>query len=427
MKTFLIFISICSVSPFVRAQTRDLEYYLDQAESNSPLLHQNANEKEVISLDMQQVRSILSKPEIYLEGNIMFAPIVTHEEGGARFELASDGATDYYGYDLAITDGGNYQAGVAILKPLLVGSVLKPYSERADISREINDNNRALTVHEIEQIVGHQYILCLKAKAEAEYNRDLLDRMDEQLAIMEKLVDQAVYKQTDRMLMQIERNNFAEAYQTSRAEYRNNIYDLNLICGIKDTTLVGIVETDFQLKRATAGPSLFENSFRLDSLNLLAEHSIFELKYKPRLYWYAGAGLNASYLPTPDRFGFSTGLSFRWTLFDGNQRRIQEEMTHININTIEFNRMDFTRKSSIQRNKILREIQSVGEREALTGEQLSRYDRLIDSYLSELTLGETSIMDLKNLIRERAAKQQRLVELKMERFLLINAYNYWNY
>ena len=427
MKTILILITLWSVTLLLRAQARDLEYYLAQAESNSPLLHQNANERKVLSLDMQQVKSVISKPEISLVGNLMFAPIISHDAGSARFELVSDGATNYYGHDLAITDGGNYEAGIAIMKPLLAGSILKSYTERADISREIKDNDRALTVHEIEQLVGYQYILCLKAKVEAAYNRAVLDRMDEQLAIMKKLVDRAVYKQTDRMLMQIERSSFEEAYQTSRAQYRNNLYDLNLICGIRDTMLTEIAETEFKLKRAPDGHSNFENSFRLDSLNLLAEQSVFEQKYRPRLYWFANAGLNASYLPTPDRLGFSTGLTFSWTIFDGNQRRINEERTNINVNTITFNRMDFTRKADIHRNKILLEIESIGERETLAKDQLSRYDRLIEAYLSELPLGETSIMDLKNLIRERAAKQQQMVELKMQRFLMINAYNYWNY
>jgi hypothetical protein len=89
--------------------------------------------------------------------------------------------------------------------------------------------------------------------------------------------------------------------------------------------------------------------------------------------------------------------------------------------------MNFIRKTDIQQNKIIREIQSIKDRETLVNEQLSQYDQLINAYLSELSLGEISIMDLKNLTRERAAKQQQLVELKMERFLLINSYNYWNY
>jgi outer membrane protein TolC len=426
MKTFLFFFLWC-IPLFIHAQIRDLEYYLVQAESNSPLLHQNANDREIISLDMQQVENVISKPEITLEGNLMFAPIVSHDADAPRFEWVSDGATKYYGYDLALTDGGAYQAGIAIRKPLLNGSILQPYADKADISREINSNQRELTVHEIEQLVGYQYILCLKAKAQAEYSRLVVSRMDEQLTLMKKLVDQAVYKQTDGMLLQIERTNYEETYQKSRSEYRNNLYDLNLICGIRDTTVSDIADMEFQLDPGPGGISKFMNSFRLDSLSLLAEQSIFEVKYKPRLYWFASAGLNASYLPTPDRFGISTGLTFNWTIFDGHQRDVQQRLTNIQLNTIAYNKMDFNRKSDMHRNKIIRDIQSIREREILTNEQLTQYDRLISAYLSELPYGETSIMDLKNITRERTAQQQQLVDLKMERYVLINAYNYWNY
>jgi outer membrane protein TolC len=427
MKPFLLFLYLWSVPMFIHAQARDLDYYLDQAKRNSPLIHNNVNARKIISLDMQQVQSVISKPEIYLEGNIMLAPIVSHDAGSSGFEWATEGATDYYGYDLALTDGGQYQAGIAIRKPLFAGSILEPYAQKADISRKINDNQKALTVHEIEQLVGYQYILCLKARAEAAYSKLMVTHMNEQLDIMKKLVDQAVYKQTDWMLMQIERTNFEEAYRKSRSDYRDNIYDLNLICGIRDTTVSDIVETDFQLHPAPAGVSEFIKSFRLDSLNLMAEQSIFEQKYKPRLYWFADAGLNASYLPTPDRLGFSTGLTFNWTIFDGRQRRIRQQITNINLNTIEFNRMDFSRKSAMRLNKLLRAIQAISERETLANAQLAQYDRLIDVYLSELPVGETSIMDLKNLIRDRTAKQQQAVDLKMERFVLVNSYNYWNY
>jgi hypothetical protein len=36
-------------------------------------------------------------------------------------------------------------------------------------------------------------------------------------------------------------------------------------------------------------------------------------------------------------------------------------------------------------------------------------------------------MDFKNLMKDIAAKKQEIIQLKMEKQLLINAYNYLNY
>ena len=37
---------------------------------------------------------------------LTFAPIISHDTNTNRFEWVSAGATNYTGYDLALTDGG---------------------------------------------------------------------------------------------------------------------------------------------------------------------------------------------------------------------------------------------------------------------------------------------------------------------------------
>jgi hypothetical protein len=98
----VLIISFLSLSFVSHAQTRDLDFYLEQARNNSPLIHKSTNENEIISLDLMQVKRVLSRPEINLEGNILFAPIVSHDGNTPRFEWVSNGATNYNGYDMAI-------------------------------------------------------------------------------------------------------------------------------------------------------------------------------------------------------------------------------------------------------------------------------------------------------------------------------------
>jgi hypothetical protein len=409
------------------AQQRDLTFYLEKAKLNSPLINRNLNEKKIAGLDLQQVRSILSKPEINLASEVLLAPIISRDNNSAHFELVSDGATDYRGYDLALTDGGHFQALVSLKQPLLAGSKYKVYADKAGISGQINDNNITLTIHELEQVVAYQYVLCIQSMKQADNSLTLMNELDEQLKLMKRLVESAIYKQTDLMILQIEAQNYKAEYKMFQAEYLSNLYDLNLICGISDTSEVDLQDLSLTIKPEYTGRSNFLTSYKLDSLDIIADQAINELKYKPQLDLYADAGLNAAYLPNINRFGVSAGIAFTWNIFDGHQRNIQREKSAINLQTLEFEKKNFMTRNDISKNKILNQLDAVNQRIMLYVQQVDQYSDLYNAYSRELSQGEVSVMDLKNLIKDIAAKKQEILQLKMEKQLLINSYNYLNY
>ncbi len=427
MKAFFLSILILFLSGILTAQQRDLDFYLDQAKINSPLINQNKNQDKVINLDLEQVRSMLSKSEINVEANVLFAPIISHDNHSNSFEWVSKGADDYHGYDQASTDGGQYQAFVSIRQPLFTNSMYRSYLTKSDISHKINENNLALTIHELEYLVGYQYLLCVRSKILAENRKSLLGRLDEQMKTMQKLVESAIYNQTDLMLLQIEYQNYLVEYRTLQAEYRNTLYDLNMISGINDTTLVDIREINLLLKQDTLADSRFLTAYELDSLNSLADQSIYLLKYKPRVNFFANAGLNAVYLPKFNRLGFSTGINLTWNIFDGNQGKIQREKSIIEQQTIGFDKKYFMTRNSVNKNKILNQIDLIDQRMTLIEKQLDQYDELFNVYREEMPMNMISVMDFKILLNDMATKKQENLALKMEKQMLINSYNYWNF
>ena len=94
----------------IYSQQRDLNYYLEQARLNSPLIQKNKNDSRIIDLDLLQTERILKNPVINLESNLLFAPIISHTTNSNRLDLVSNGSDSYTGYDLAISNGGQYQA-----------------------------------------------------------------------------------------------------------------------------------------------------------------------------------------------------------------------------------------------------------------------------------------------------------------------------
>jgi len=157
------------------AQQHNLDFYLEQAKANSTFIHQNQNEKQLVRLDMEQIRSIYSRPEVTVDAGILFAPIISRDQTPAQLKLtAKDGDYDkYIGYDLAATDGGQYQGIVSVNQGLFNRRKIDTYNSKAEIQQQINDNNIQLTEHELENAVRHQYLLCLKSEHQASNNLEL--------------------------------------------------------------------------------------------------------------------------------------------------------------------------------------------------------------------------------------------------------------
>jgi len=427
MKLLFILLGLFLYVNIAGSQNLDLDYYIEQAKANSPLLNTNKNENKIIELHLEQIRNILSKPIINLEASAMFAPIFSHDKGNEGLKWVSDGASDYLGYDLSYYDGGQYQAMLTINQPLFRGKQAQTFSEAADISKAINDNQIDLNDHELEQLVRHQYLRCLKAEKQAEISQSLLEELSRQIGVMEELVKNAIYRQTDLMLLRIEQKNYRLQYTNFTVEYVNALYDLNLLCGINNVQVVHIQDVDFQLTPDTVSRSNFLNSFVLDSLQTIAQQNQYELKYRPQLNIFADAGMHAIYIPAFNRFGFSTGIGFHWNIFDGNLKKLQQQKSEIKLQTISYEKNYFMTRHDINKKKYLNQIQSIEDKMNLVERQLNDYQDLLNMYMEELTQAQISIMDYKNLYKDIAAKKQEKLLLQMEKQALISSYNYWNY
>ena len=425
MKRLILSILLLSGTLLMYSQQRDLNFYLEKAKMTSPLIQKNKNDTKIIDLDLQQTERILKNPEINLESNVLFAPIINHSSN--HLDITSAGADNYSGYDLGITNGGQYQAFVSVKQPLLGKMNYKAYSEKSEIARKQNENSTSMTIHEMEQLVAYQYILCLKSKAQLKNAVTVQKQLNEQLGIMKKLVDNAIYKQSDLMLLQIEKQNLELSNKSFEDDYKSNVYDLNLLCGIEDSALVDIQELDLQLKPQAFTSSQFLASYKLDSLGIIADLSISELKYKPQLSAFANAGLNAVNIPAFNRLGFSAGLTFSLNLYDGNQRKLEKEKSTVNINTLQFEKNHFITQQQINKDKIKSQLKSLDERGTILENQLLQYEKLYKVYENELSQGLVSVMDFKNLLKDITAKRQDFLLQKMEKQLLVNSYNYWNY
>lgn len=427
MKKNILYILLAILNYSALVAQNDLSVYINAAKQNSPLINDNQNQIKTNQLEAERLKAFYTKPQIGITANYLFSPIINLDNNAMKFDINSSGADKYLGYDFATSNGGTYQALINIIQPLFNSERYKTYSDQQNVITQINQNNIKLTEHDIEKVITDQYILCIQDSKQAEYAEAMVKLLQEQKAIVEKLVENSIYKQSDLTLLNIEFQNFLGQLTSFKATYIRDLMDLNVLCGIGDTTFVKLNNVDLTIT-GNLSSSSFSEKYSLDSMNLVATQKTFELKYKPQLNLFANTGLNAVYAPTiPNRFGLSGGFSFTYNLFDGGQKSITRNKTDLLLKTVSSYRENFNKQNSVRKTKILNELQSYTSRIAISEQQLKEYQSLLTSYRKEIVLGQLSIINYITTLKNMATLQRDYSLLFSQKQSLINAYNYWNW
>lgn len=408
------------------AQSNDIVYYINQAKNNSPLIYEKNIRNAALDVEIKQIKAFYTKPQVALNAGLLFAPIVSADNNKTKFEFVSSGADDYYGYDLAVSDGGQYQAVVSVEQPVFNGKRLDIASQNIAVTKQINETEIKLTIHDIERIVGYQYLRCLRSQERAEAYTKLTGLVNNELKLMKQLTQSGIYKYSDFELLKIELQNYRVLLEKTKAEFSQNLSELNIICGINDTTDVELESLAFSLKTPVE-QSYFLKKYELDSLKLNAIQQLSEIKYKPQLSLFADGGLNATYLPGYNRLGLGFGLKFSWTLFDGHQRDLTRDRTNILKKDFIFKRNRFITENSVRKTNILNQIKSIDKQLKIKSVQDKSYDNLMKIYKTEFSQGELSAVEFVSVLRDKVNLNLEIIDLKMQKQALINTYNYWNY
>jgi outer membrane protein TolC len=410
----------------LRAQT-SLPQFIEAAKTNSPLINENKNLVAANQAEAERIRAIYNKAQIGLSANLLFAPIYRMDNGKNRLVLNSDGADQYYGYDLGATNGGQYQGLLTITQPLFNSKRTELLAAQALASSQVNQNNMKLTGHDLEKTVTDQYILCLLDRKQADHQQEVLSLLEQQRFIVKKLVSSSLLKSSDLTLLNIEYENNLGILAAFNADYHRDLMDLKLLSGIKDTSVLKLDTLTLTLRNAATSSPYLEK-YRLDSINLVAGQLAFETKYKPQLNAFANTGLNAVYAPTiGNRFGLSAGLSFTWSLMDGQQKQLARRKTSALLQSVSFYKENFQNQNAVRKSKILSELRSYDDRMKHAQKQLTEYQSLISGYRKQIIQAQLSVIDFINVLKNRSSVQRDYFLLESNRLLLINAYNYWNW
>ncbi len=420
--TLIAFITLFSINTQSLLAQNDLNFYLKKAYENSPALKEIKNLESVAKLQNELNYSQNSAFQTYLSADYLFAPYFNNN--GKIISANPDPKA--IGYDAGITNGGLYSALVNVEKSIFNGGLTSSLKRQIDIQQEQNKFNYDIEQRSLKRMITEQYLNAYQSLMNFHLTEEVVKNIEAQLKLTGELVEKGYAKSQNYLLLKIELQSQQISLKENFQTYKNDLLQLNSLCGIKDTQTVFIDSVQIQMDNGKNKFNFLEK-YKLDSLAAANQQELFETKYQPQVKLFFNTGLNAVDIEGIQRkFGFSAGINFQLPVFDGGQKSITRQQNEIAINTIN-NYKHFTAVNIENQKQILiSNIKIIGDNLKNLSDQLKNYNDLIALSNKQLRTGDISMIDyltiLRNFIELRKAKIEKEISLQRE----INNYNYWN-
>jgi outer membrane protein TolC len=389
-------------------EKRSLDYYLNAGLANSPMLLDSSNQYKANLLDSLRVLAGFG-PQVTSTGQIMRAPVVGK-----------------FGYDSAITNGANYSGVVAVEQPLFNGRPRRAQFQNITLLNQALRLNVQLSEIDLKKSITAQYITAYSDYSQLEFNQNLLKILQNEQPALKKLVENGVYLQTDYLNLTVSIHTQLIALKKAALQYRDDLYALNLLCGVYDRAEVILLKPELPIRTAflvNSSPQMLR--FRVDSLKLVTARQLLDLNYRPRLSAFADGGVNAiNPRNIPRNLGASFGLNFTAVLYDGRQRRLQHSRLQLQEITRQKYRDYYLSQYHTQVSQLLERLHATDELLTEIRAQIAAQQRLLTMYKVEIANGLVRFTDFILNVTNYTTTRNDLVQAENDRLQLLNELNY---
>ncbi len=408
-KRFLFIILLLSAQGSF-SQERNLDYYLRQALQNSPLLKDYRN----------QVQSNLADSQLILAGN--------------RPQVTGTSINDYapvykgYGYDEALSNGGNFSDLVSVNKTLIGKKRLDAQLATIRLQNQGLDNSAKISGQDLKKNVTAQYITVYGDGQQLQFHREVYGLLQKEEELLKDLTEKNVYHQTDYLAFLVTLKQEGLLLKQLQIQFQNDYGTLNYLCGVLDTAAVALPAPALSLQALPdIDNSVFFRQYHIDSLKLLNNRSLIDYGYKPKASLYADAGFSSTLAYTPYKnFGTSFGFTITLPIYDGHQRRIQYSKLDIAERTRTGYKDFFRSQYDQQIAQLSQQLHATEELIVEVGEQLKYSEALITANGKLLGTGDARISDYILALSNYLNAKNLLTQNNVTRLQIINQINYWN-
>jgi outer membrane protein TolC len=408
MKFFIYFILLAACIPAL-AQDRNLDYYLGQARINSPLLKDYQNQVLLNKVD-SEILIAGYRPQVNGVSNNSYAP-----------------STNGFGYDYAITNGGQVSALVQANKTFVSKRNLAAQVLTIHLQNESVGTTSTIAEKDLKKAITAQYISVYGDLAAMNFTRETLRLLQNEEIILKNLTQNNIYKQSDYLSFYVSLQQQQLAFRQTEIQFRNDYATLNYLCGIVDTAAIPIPDPDLKLASL---PDIYTTSFYrqylIDSLKLINQRAVLDFSYKPKLNLFADAGYNSSFsYQGYKNFGTSFGLSLAVPIYDGKQRQLKYRKIALSERTRTGYRDFFLRQYDQQIAQLFQQLKSTELLIEEINSQIKYSSTLIEVNGKLLEKGDIRITDFILAINTYLNARHLLNQNYISRLQLINQINYW--
>ena len=410
MKKYLIVLFFLFLYHLSFAQKKDINYFLDSAVINSPLLNDLRLQQLSSKID-SQIFMAATLPQLTANGNSFHAPV-----------------TDGWGYDKVITNGGPKQGVLTATKLLVPKRTLDAQFRSVRLTIDSLSIVSRISEKDLRRTIITQYITTYGDQLQLEFNMELQKLLGGEEAILKRLTQNNVYRQVDYLTFLVTYQQQNLILQQLNLQYKSDYATLNYLAGLFDTTATTLQEPLLSVYFPdNVDSSAFFLKYKIDSLRLRNASTLIDLGYKPKINLFVDAGyLSSLQLEPYKNFGYSFGVNFLIPIYDGGQKRMQ----HTKIDYLERSRVRnkafFTRQYIQQIAQLRQQLIATENLLGLINKQINYIETLIDANGKLLSTGDIRLTDYVLAINNYITAKNLVVQNKVARLQIINQINYWN-
>ena len=210
---------------YPEAPVTGLSFYIGQALQNSPLLKDYRNQVLTGGVDSPLIKAGY-RPQVTGSSVNVYAPLING-----------------WGYDYAISNGGNFTTVVGVTQTLVGQKHLDAQYETIRLQNQGVTNTSKISEQDLKKNVIAQYITAYGDLQQLKFNRDIYALLRKEEALLKDLTQKNVYRQTDYLTFLVTFKQEALLIQQLDIQYRNDHAMLNYLCGISDTSATVLEDT----------------------------------------------------------------------------------------------------------------------------------------------------------------------------------------
>jgi hypothetical protein len=407
-RRFLLTLFISGLTLIAYNQTHNLDFYLKEGLHNSPLLNEYRNRGNSAVSDSLLIGAA-KKPLVIAKSQLLYSPFYKN-----------------FGYDEVITDGGNYMALLGITQNVFNKRELDNKYKAVGLQKQLIFNSSRISTNELNKIITDHYLISFSDYSDMIFNKKYLELFVRENEIVKQFVINGVCKQTDYLSLIIETQSQEILVNQLKSQFRKDVMLLNQLCGLNDSVWYDLEEPKLSVKGVpdiVKTPSYIQ--FKIDSIRIENEKTAVDIKYKPKINWFADAGfLTSNPWNFYKHFGYSVGIGLNIPVYDGKQRELEKQKLTFDENSRKGYENSYRKQYFQQIQQLRDELKILNETSVQLENQIKTSDQLVRAFKEQLEAGIIQMTEYINALKNFKSISRNINLINIQKLQVINEINF---